>query len=238
MPSNTDRSISSYFIAGHLIKGICKRTKRRVGSKARGADSRDSFRSDSLSTSGTDESVEPLTNVHSLCGTTIPESSTSSCEEPQQVSNESPTVATRIPIHVRVEQEKLRLSLTKGCQDTVGVKASSSSLRFQDTDGRNIQYNLRSSKKKNRSNFLELHVDGEKSKRGKHMIIYDDASNAIHDGGHRFLLPSSDVQIIMKSLSLICKIGQVKFDGKNASSPALGKVMSDLDCNKVLSSAA
>lgn len=145
---------------------------------------------------------------------------------PLQISMESSQTATSIPIHIRVEQEKRRLS-REGCEEPVGAKATAYCLRFQDTDGKNIRYKVRSSKKNTSATVLERLVEGKRPKKVK-SIVYDAASHAIHDGKNRFLVPSSDVAIVMKSLNLLCKVASVKLDCTN-SSPGLRKVLSNLD---------
>lgn len=204
------------------------------------------------SSSGSDESAEsePLTQCEPCDGnlreTSLPESSCiyessarHSREERPQVSEESPHASTSIPIHIRVEQEKLRISRTKGHQDHVGVKATAHNLRFQDNSGRNIRYRLRPSKKKSRATILELLIEDKKVRKVKN-IIYDEEADTIYDGKNMILIPPSDVSIVIKRLSLLCKVGSVKLDWIDAS-PTLSTVLSNLDCNgsttrKVLSS--
>jgi len=192
---------------------------------------------DSLSTLGSEGSrAEPPSpkcvpsDGTPLCEASSPEPGDSlSKGPPRQISMESPPTATSISIHIRVEQEKRRLS-RKGCEEPVGAKATAHCLRFQDAEGKNIRYMVRSSKKRTSATVLERLVEGKSPKKVK-SIVYDDASRAIHDGKNRFLVPSSDVAIVMKSLNLLCKVASVKLDVQlhYNSSPGLRKVLSNID---------
>lgn len=141
----------------------------------------------------------------------------------------TPRADPSLPIHERVEQEKLRLSLTM-FEEAPIVKSTATALRFQDTKGRTIRYTLRPSKKKSSSTFLELMIEGEKPRKVR-SIIYDDASGAINDGKTEPLcVPPCDIATVMKSLILLCKIASVKLDCINGS-PELKRLLYNFDCN-------
>lgn len=131
---------------------------------------------------------------------------------PRNLSKGSPPMTIRIPIHIRVEQEKRRLSLNE-CEEPVGAKATKHCLRFPDSDGKRIKYSIRMSKRTSVT-FLELSVEGKRPRKVK-SIIYDDASHAIQDGKNTFLLLPRDVAVVTKSLNLLCKVSSVKLDCVN-----------------------
>lgn len=145
----------------------------------------------------------------------------------KKVRRESPPPARNVPLHIRVEQERLRLSLTKK-NDPELVKTTATSLRFRDTDGRTIRYTLRPSMKASRATFLELNVEGAPRPRKVNKMTYDGATNAISVKTDRFLVPSGDIDTVMKSLRLLCKVGGVRLDAIN-SPPSLRAVLSNLD---------
>lgn len=142
-------------------------------------------------------------------------------------TNASLPRATRLPIHERVEQEKKRLS-SKGSDEPVRVRTTAHSLRFHDTDGRRIRYALKPSKKKSRSTYLELTVEGLSPRKVRKMS-YDDACHSIQDKKVRFSIPSSDAATVMKSLKLLCKVTMVRLDYLNGSPAGLKKARSNLD---------
>lgn len=156
-------------------------------------------------------------------------------ESPVQTNNRVPSCRAALPatddlpIHLRVEQEKLRLSFTKSDEED-RVKATALSLRFRDIRGRTIRYNIRPSKKQSRATFLEIHAEGNRARRCK-KIIYDGPNNAIIDGKiDKFFVPQSDVDAVMKRLNLLCKIAFVNLECIEVP-PTLRKVMSNLDFN-------
>mmetsp|Transcript_28775 Transcript_28775/g.60741 ORF Transcript_28775/g.60741 Transcript_28775/m.60741 type:complete len:297 (+) Transcript_28775:214-1104(+) len=146
----------------------------------------------------------------------------------RQVLKEIPeTEPKRIPIHVRVEQERLRLLSIKENKEPAGARATAHCLKFRDTQGRNIRYAVRTSQKGTSATLLELLVEG-KSPRKVRSIVYDDASHMLLDGKNKFFVPSSDVTTVMKSLNLLCKVASVKLDCVHGS-PGLKKAVSNLD---------
>jgi len=218
IPSGTRRSSGSCFGAGNQFKEICRRTIRRVGGKGKGAkENGDTNTCNSLGTA--DESdADPLENIFStgcllsLLDISLPESGAdATLMEHGRISCAIPTaVNSRIPSHaLRLKQEKVRLSITK--EETTGAKSTSRSLNFTDTEGRDICYNLKVSKKESRPYFLELHIDGQRIKRGNQSINVCEVSSTIRDGSNTFLVTSSDVLIASTSLHLICKVGALQF---------------------------
>jgi len=147
---------------------------------------------------------------------------------PVRVSRESPPSAddNNVPIRERVEQEKLRLSLA-GSEERSGPVTTSRSLSFEDTAGRSIAYVLKPSKKKTCATFLEMSVEGEMPRKVRN-IVYDDACHCIQDRRTKFLIPSSDVVVVMRSLKLLCKISAVKLECVHGS-PGMKRVQSNLD---------
>mmetsp|Transcript_25122 Transcript_25122/g.60452 ORF Transcript_25122/g.60452 Transcript_25122/m.60452 type:complete len:460 (-) Transcript_25122:211-1590(-) len=154
-------------------------------------------------------------------------------ESPVQTNNRIPSrrgalpEIDDLPINLRVEQEKLRLSFTKS-EEPQRVKTTSLSLRFQDIRGRTIRYTIKPSKKKSRATFLEVYAEGSKPRRCK-KIIYDGPNNSIIDGKiDKFFVPPSDIDAVMKRLNLLCKIAFVNLECIEVP-PTLRKVISNLD---------
>lgn len=154
------------------------------------------------------------------------------------VTEEDPSkLGIDCPILMRVEQEKKRLS-GSGLRVASGVETTAHSLRFQDTNGRNICYKLRPSKKKSCATFLQLLVEGESPRKVRRMV-YDYASHSLHDKNIEFSIPSSDAAAVVRSLKVLCRVSMVKLDYLNeasSSSGVLRKVHSSVDFTHVSSS--
>lgn len=145
---------------------------------------------------------------------------------------ESSTVAN-IPIHVRVEQEKKRLSLVGSKEEPSGVKTTAHSIRFRDAQGRNIRYALRPSQKKTCATWLELSIEGE-SPRKVRALVYDETRHCLMDKKTKVHVPPNDAILVMKSLKLLCKISMVRLDcSSGAQQPGMRKVQSELDFGSV-----
>lgn len=155
---------------------------------------------------------------------TAPSITIRECEKPV-VNSQASSIC---PILERVEQEKMRLSGLQGGEEP-DVKAIPHGLCFKDRSGREIRYTLRPSLKKSRSTFLEISVDGKPRKVRKN-IMFDNACNSINDGRGEIFVPSKDIALVMKRLSLLSKVASVTLDCTNGA-PALREVLSSLDCN-------
>jgi hypothetical protein len=114
------------------------------------------------------------------------------------------------------------------------AQASAHKLLFKDTQGRTVRYGLRPSTKKTRSTYLELALEGEKARKVRSVAIVDAKEKfVILDGKDEIKVALGDIEVVTKGLILLCKISRVKLDCVDGS-PALRKVLSDLDVNRPL----
>ena len=81
-----------------------------------------------------------------------------------------------------------------------------------DAAGREIKYNLRPSRKKNQTTFLQVTIEGGVTPKKVRKIMFDNISNAISDGRASYNVPSKNITAVMKSLNLLCKITSVQLD--------------------------
>lgn len=130
-------------------------------------------------------------------------------ETDRSFSSLADTIESEQEVHLRarVEYEKQRLSQM---ETPSRVKATAHYLRFYDEDERVVRYAVRNSKKRSCS-ILEYLAKDEKPQRIRYFQC-DPESSIVWDGHQSIYVPHEDFSMVVKGLSLLCKIASIPLE--------------------------